>query len=127
MPDSDSAIQNHMETTGFLPVQFWLLTCELSLNTIISLPIVLFVTNKYPFFILSVKKNWRSDMILASKSKTLVMMYGMLINPHSTLESSRCCFLPLNPACSRERAYFVARSILCRHYFILSIPATMAI
>ena len=27
----------------------------------------------------------------------------------------------------REKAYFVATSILCRHYFILSIPATMTI
>ena len=27
MPDSDSATKNHMETTGSMPVQFWLLTC----------------------------------------------------------------------------------------------------
>ena len=30
IPDSDSATQNHVETTGFIPVQFWLLTCVMN-------------------------------------------------------------------------------------------------
>ena len=32
MPDSDSAAQNHMESTGFVPVQFWLSTCVVGNN-----------------------------------------------------------------------------------------------